>query len=141
MQIFSFFALGMQIFLIFCIGNADFFYFLHWDGNANFECFYFLPRPPIQCPNWKNFPRKIAIRPTLPDLENIALKILKIAKHPPRFVLYDAKVLDKGVAASKFFFCNFMAWSSVRLKTTVVNQGITLLRAFKRGKVITKVKD
>ena len=28
-------------------------------------------------------------------------KETKIAKHPPRFLIYGAKMLDKGVAASK----------------------------------------
>ena len=31
----------------------------------------------------------------------------KIAKHPPRFLIYGAKMFDKGVAASNFF-CNIV---------------------------------
>ena len=34
----------------------------------------------------------------------------KIAKHPPRFLIYSAKMLDKGVAASKQHFWFFWLW-------------------------------
>ena len=51
--------------------------------------------------NIMNLVKIRVISPSVIDHTVKKSKETKIAKHPPRFLIYGAKMLDKGVAASK----------------------------------------